>query len=76
MRPTTWITMAALALALSGAPSLALADDAPSFEEVDKNADGAISKTEAEAVAGLDFASADANDDGKLSREEYELAAG
>ena len=49
---------------------------APAFEEVDANADGAISQEEASAVEGLDFATCDANQDGQLGREEYEACTG
>lgn len=61
-----------LALGFSG---LAVAQQLPSFDEVDSNGDGSIDRAEASAVEGLDFASADANQDGALSREEYEAAA-
>ena len=45
----------------------------PSFEELDANGDGAISKQEAAANAGLSqvFDQADANADGSLSADEY-----
>ena len=43
-----------------------------SFEDVDTNSDGTISKTEAQAVEGLDFDKADTNRDGQLSRSEYD----
>jgi hypothetical protein len=49
----------------------ALAQELPAFEEVDKNADGAIDRNEAAAVEGLDFATADANQDGRIDRAEY-----
>jgi len=61
-----------LALGFSAA---ALAQgQAPSFEEVDANADGMISQDEAGQVEGLDFATADLNQDGQLDREEYRQA--
>ena len=59
-------------LGFSGA---ALAQGAPSFEEVDANQDGMISQEEAAAVVGLDFATADTNQDGQLDRSEYEAAS-
>jgi hypothetical protein len=60
--------VALTALAVSG---LALAQELPPFEEVDKNADGAIDRSEAAAVEGLDFATADSNQDGQIDRAEY-----
>lgn len=48
---------------------------APPFEQIDKNKDGALSKSEAKQAPGLDFSKADVNRDGKLSRAEYETAA-
>ena len=60
--------IALTALAVSG---LALAQELPPFEEVDKNADGALDRSEAAAVEGLDFAMADSNQDGKIDRAEY-----
>jgi len=64
---------AVLGLALAQA---SFAADAPTFEEVDTDQDGAISKTEAAKVTDLDFAAADTDEDGQLSREEYEAALG
>ncbi|NIR31795.1 MAG: hypothetical protein GWN84_21265 [Gammaproteobacteria bacterium] len=46
----------------------------PAFEDVDANADGAISQREAGAVEGLDFKQADTNQDGALSKKEYQAA--
>ncbi|HEX6993623.1 MAG TPA: hypothetical protein VF339_05690 [Gammaproteobacteria bacterium] len=60
-----------LALGFAGA---ALAQEAPSFEEVDANMDGSISQEEAAAVEGLDFSTADTNQDGSLDRSEYQAA--
>jgi len=55
-----------------GFSTVALAQSsAPSFEEVDTNADGAISREEASVIEGLGFDRMDANQDGSLSREEY-----
>ena len=48
---------------------------APPFEQIDKNKDGALTKSEAKQATGLDFDKADVNRDGKLSRAEYETAA-
>ncbi len=67
----TKISVMLVALGFSGA---ALAQGAPSFEEVDANQDGMISQEEASAVEGLDFATADSNQDGQLDRSEYEAA--
>lgn len=60
-----------IALAFAGA---ALAQQAPTFEEVDVNGDGQISQEEAGAIEGLDFATADTDQDGSLSMEEYNAA--
>ena len=46
----------------------------PTFETADKNQDGKLSKEEAGAVKGLDFAAADANKDSALDRQEYMAA--
>lgn len=63
-----------LAIGFSGV-ALAQQGEMPSFEEIDTNADGSISRDEARVVEGLDFAEADANQDGSLSREEYAAAS-
>lgn len=47
----------------------------PSFDQVDKNKDGAIEQNEAQAVKGLDFSKADSNHDGKIDAAEYKAAA-
>lgn len=62
-----------VALGFAGA---AIAQEAPSFEEVDVNMDGSISQEEAAAVEGLDITTADRNQDGSLDRQEYEAATG
>jgi Ca2+-binding EF-hand superfamily protein len=54
-----------------GFASAALAQQTPTFEEVDANGDGQISREEAAAIEGLDFEVADTNQDGSLSMEEY-----
>jgi hypothetical protein len=46
----------------------------PSFEELDANVDGYISKSEASAVPDLDFTAADKDQNGVLSKSEYEKA--
>ena len=46
------------------------------FDDLDANKDGKLSKEEAAKQAGLDFAKADANHDGSLSRPEYEATIG
>ena len=61
-------------LLLLGVSSVALAQEAPAFEDVDSNSDGRISQEEAAAIEGLDFAAADTDQSGSLSREEYEAA--
>jgi hypothetical protein len=47
---------------------------APSFEAADKNKDGALSRQEASAVPGLDFAAADTNNSQTLDFSEYMAA--
>lgn len=59
-----------------GFMGIALAAEAPAFEEVDANADGTISMDEAAVIEGLDFEAADTDGDGALTQEEYEAAAG
>jgi hypothetical protein len=58
-------------LALAGA---APAADAPSFEQLDVNKDGVLSRSEAAKLPSMDFSAADKNRDGALSRSEYEAA--
>ncbi|HEX9876635.1 MAG TPA: hypothetical protein VGC50_08300 [Gammaproteobacteria bacterium] len=58
-------------LAAMGFALAAVAQEMPSFEDVDLNGDGAISESEASVVEGLDFAAADANQDGGIDRDEY-----
>jgi hypothetical protein len=45
-----------------------------SFDTVDKDKDGKITRTEAEDVDGLNFSSADTNADASLSRQEFQMA--
>jgi hypothetical protein len=49
---------------------------APAFNELDKDKDGLLTKSETASVKGLDFAKADTNKDGRLDRAEYEAAVG
>lgn len=65
-----------IALAAFGLAGIALAQALPSFDSVDANHDGVISKDEASQIEGLDFATCDKNQDGSLSREEYDACAG
>lgn len=64
----------AMILAL-GFSCFAFAQSLPPFEEVDQNSDGAISRSEAAAIEGLDFAAADTDQNGLLDRAEYSAAA-
>ncbi len=45
-----------------------------SFERADENADGQISRQEANDIDGFDFSRADTNKDATLSRQEYQAA--
>ena len=49
------------------------ADERPSFEQADRNKDGAVDKSESGVVPGLsaNFERADRNKDGKLDKEEF-----
>lgn len=51
----------------------AAAEDTPSFDAIDSNADGAISSVEASSDARMAaaFTEADSNQDGLVSREEF-----
>ena len=64
-----------VALLLAGGVAFAQ-EDLPSFDEVDVNRDGMISRAEAAAVEGLDFATADTNQDGSIDRSEYQALEG
>lgn len=44
------------------------------FEVADRNADGRLSRQEANEIEGVDFSRADTNNDSSLSREEYQGA--
>jgi hypothetical protein len=66
----------AVCLAAIGLSTAALAQDVPSFEDVDTNGDGSIDRAEAAAVEGLDFDMADANQDGAIDRAEYQSLSG
>jgi hypothetical protein len=46
----------------------------PSFEQVDKDRNGALDAKEASVIKGLDFKAVDANRDGVISKTEYETA--
>ena len=63
-----------IVLAAMGLAGTALAASLPPFEKVDADGNGTLSRTEAAAVAGLDFSAADKNNDGMLDRGEYEAA--
>ena len=66
-------TLSLLALSFFGLA--AAAQGLPSFEEVDANGDGQITRQEAAAIEALDFTAVDTNQDGTLSMEEYNAAA-
>jgi hypothetical protein len=71
----TGIRLLALACCLGLAASAAASTTtASSFEDLDKNADGLLSREEAAAEKGLDFAKADTDKNGWLDRAEYEAA--
>jgi hypothetical protein len=67
------LAVAALAAAQNDLPQTP--EKPPAFDQIDKNQDGAVSKTEAQGswLAGR-FESIDANHDGSVSRSEYEKA--
>jgi Ca2+-binding EF-hand superfamily protein len=44
------------------------------FERADKNADGRVSREEANDIDGFDFSRADTNNDASLTRQEYQAA--
>lgn len=44
------------------------------FDRADKNADGRVSREEANDIDGFDFSRADTNNDGSLTRREYDAA--
>jgi hypothetical protein len=46
----------------------------PTFDTVDQNADGQLSRGEANGLDGFNFARADTDDDATLTREEYVAA--
>ena len=46
----------------------------PSFEEVDTNQDGQLSRSELAAIEGLEFSEIDTNQDGTVDRQEYMAA--
>ena len=44
------------------------------FDAVDKDKDGKITREEATAVQGFNFSTADTNGDASLSRQEFQVA--
>jgi len=71
---TMAISLAVSALTATGVVYANPGAQWPSFDQVDKNKDGAIEQNEAKAVKGLDFNAADVNHDGKISQDEYKAA--
>jgi hypothetical protein len=55
--------------------AVALAEAAPTFDQLDKNHDGVLLPDEAEDQLSVEFSEADVNGDGGLSRSEYAAAA-
>lgn len=64
--------------ALLARPGSVLADEVPSFDELDQDGDGYISRDDVTVVPGLKqhFASFDLDGDGLLSRYEYAIHEG
>lgn len=64
--------------ALLAMPGSVLADEVPSFDELDQDGDGYISRDDVTVVPGLKqhFASFDLDGDGLLSRYEYAIYEG
>ena len=79
MKSTTFISAIVLAaVAVTGTTALAKGprDRAPvTFQELDANGDGQITKEEMEAHRAQKFTTADADGDGKLSLEEMQASA-
>ncbi|SFS02418.1 EF-hand domain-containing protein [Yoonia litorea] len=72
------ISLTALLLAMVVAAGAAQAQghgNRPSFDALDLNSDGTLSRAELQAQAGLRFETADANGDGALSEDELIAAA-
>lgn len=71
-RSTVPALLASLGLLAAG-PTLAQAQNKPSFESLDKNGDGKISLNEASSDDALfvAFKNLDTNKDGELTREEF-----
>jgi Ca2+-binding EF-hand superfamily protein len=65
-----------VALAQSGQPAPRGGDrtEQVSFERADKNADGRVSREEANDIDGFDFSRADTNNDASLTRQEFQAA--
>ncbi len=70
-----YFLLSAVALAMAAAPLAAQAQDAkkaaPAKSAIDTNNDGTVSKAEADAVAGRDFAAFDTDKNGKISPDEF-----
>lgn len=78
---TVLISAAGLAASLAFAgqapdPSKETSTDVPKFEELDSNADGMITPTEARGTwLATNFTKADSNQDGNVTRAEYDKVA-
>jgi hypothetical protein len=79
--------LALAVLASLGVSAVALAQQTPAprggdrtelvqFDRADENADGRVSREEANDIDGFDFSRADTNNDGSLTRQEYDNAMG
>ena len=71
---TKLTTLAASILTLSGVAYANPGAQWPAFDQVDKNKDGVIEKSEAKIIKGLKFKDVDTDRDSKISPAEYQVA--